>query len=220
MFGSLNRTYESLIWAIENPIYGEVTWFYPHAAQTTCTRYVTYNYRENHWAIGTLGRCAGAAYAVRIGRGADTSNAPGQVPFYEFPDPESMILPKGVELVGVEIVDEAIELPSFRHPRQAAYVLGAERVSLPPALLARCAHTVRIPTRFSVNVALAGAIVMYDRLISLGRFARRPLTAGGVPEPVPEHVYGSPRFRKAAARFRTAPAPVVGNASELLDPRP
>lgn len=144
----------------------------------------------------------GATYTRRVGRGADTSNAPLQVPFYDFPDAASLVLPEGTELVGVEIVDEAIELPSFRHPRQAAYILGAERVSLPAALLAKCSYTVRIPTHFSINVGLAGAIVMYDRLISLGRFARRPVSPRGVPEPVPEHVFGTPRFRTRAAPFR------------------
>lgn len=147
----------------------------------------------------------GANYTRKVGRGADTSNAPLQVPFYDFPDPESLILPEGTELVGVEIVDDALELPSFRHPRQAAYILGAERVSLPPALLAKCSYAVRIPTHFSINVGLAGAIVMYDRLTSLGRFARRPVSPRGVPEPVPEHVFGTPRFRKRAAPFLAVP---------------
>ena len=54
--------------------------------------------------------------------------------------------------------------PAFAHPVQAAYVLGPERGVLSPALIARCAHLVRIPTAFSLNVATAGAIVMYDRL--------------------------------------------------------
>lgn len=147
----------------------------------------------------------GAKYVRKVGRGADTSNAPEQVPFYDFPDAESLILPEGTELVGVEIVDDAIDLPSFRHPRRAAYILGAERVSLPPALLEKCVYSVRIPTHFSINVGLAGALVMYDRLISLGRFARRPESPRGIPEPVPEHVFGGPRFRTQAAPFRGAP---------------
>ena len=155
-----------------------------------------------------------AAYSTRVGRGADTSNAPEQVPFYAFPDAASLVLPSGTELVGIEILDDAIELPSFRHPRQAAYVLGAERTSLPAAVAARCDHVVRIPTRFSINVALAGALVMYDRLISLGRFARRPVTSGGVPEPLPEHVFGSPRFRTEAGRFRATPPAPLGDAAE------
>jgi tRNA(Leu) C34 or U34 (ribose-2'-O)-methylase TrmL len=154
----------------------------------------------------------GAKYARRVGRGADTANTPLQVPYYDFPDADSLVLPEGTELVGIEIVDDAIELPSFRHPRQAAYILGAERISLPPDLLAKCSYVVRIPTHFSINVGLAGAIVMYDRLTSLGRFARRPVTPRGVPEPVPEHVFGTPRFRTQAARFRaTLPDSVETN---------
>jgi tRNA G18 (ribose-2'-O)-methylase SpoU len=90
-----------------------------------------------------------------------------------------MILPKGCKLVGIELLDDAIALPSFRHPLQAAYVLGPERGSLSEALLARCDFTVKIPTSFCVNVAMAGAIVMYDRVKSLAPFAERPISEGG-----------------------------------------
>lgn len=61
VFGSFNRTYAHYVWALENPTFGEVTWFYPHAAQTEVTRYVTYNYRENHWVTGTLARTCGVS---------------------------------------------------------------------------------------------------------------------------------------------------------------
>jgi len=149
----------------------------------------------------------GGPYARRVGRNADTSDTLGQVPFYDFPTLESFMLPEGTELVGVEILDEAEELPSFYHPRRAAYVLGAERTSLPPEVSARCQHHVRIPTRFSLNVALAGALVMYDRTIALGRFAQRPMSSTGGREAAPMHVYGAPRFRRAAARFRADPPP-------------
>jgi tRNA(Leu) C34 or U34 (ribose-2'-O)-methylase TrmL len=107
-----------------------------------------------------------------------------------------MTLPKSCRLVGLEFLDEASELPSFAHPTQAAYVLGPERGALSPALLAKCHHTVRIPTAFSLNLATAGAIVMYDRLRSLGRFAARPVAEGGDVEPVPPHRQGAPRKRR------------------------
>lgn len=147
-----------------------------------------------------------AAYAPKEGGRSDTSNTPGEVPFYSFPDVESMVLPRRCALVGVELLDESTALPSFRHPRGAAYVLGHERGSLSPALLARCDHVVRIPTAFCLNLGIAGALVMYDRLICLGRFAPRPVWPGGPLEPPPEHVFGDPRFRKAAAAF-AAPSP-------------
>ena len=87
--------------------------------------------------------------------------------------------PRGCALVGVELIDEAVDLPSFRHPARAAYILGPERDSLSGPVLERCAHVVRIPTSFCVNVAMAGAIVMYDRTVTLGRYAPRPLRSGG-----------------------------------------
>ena len=81
-------------------------------------------------------------------------------------------------MVGEEITDEAIELPSFRHPRQAAYILGAEREGLSRDVQSLCDYVVKIPTRFSVNLGVAGALVMYDRQLSLGRHAPRPVAEG------------------------------------------
>ncbi|HFD15866.1 MAG TPA: RNA methyltransferase [Rhodospirillales bacterium] len=138
-----------------------------------------------------------AWYTARAAR-SDTSRAEGHLPVYDFPSVEALTLPRGCRLVGVELVDEAIPLPSFRHPLQAAYVFGPERGSLSPAMLARCDFVVRIPTRFCINLGVAGAIVMYDRMLSLGRFAERPVGAGGPRQPRPPHVHGNPVLRPAA----------------------
>ena len=129
---------------------------------------------------------------------SNTSDAAANLPMYTFPDVASLALPQGCRLVGVELMDDSIELPSFRHPRQAAYVLGSERGGLSPELVARCDHIVKIPTRFSLNLSLAGALVMYDRLITLGRFAPRPVRPGGPTEPLPPHVQGGVVQRRAS----------------------
>jgi len=126
---------------------------------------------------------------------SDTSQTARNLPFYEYASAEEMMLPRDCRLVGVELLDEADELPSFTHPQRAAYVLGPERGSLSPALLARCDFTVKIPTRFCVNVGVAGAILMYDRLITRRRFAPRPVRAGGPTESLPEHTQGGPVLR-------------------------
>jgi len=146
-----------------------------------------------------------AAYPRLEGGRADTSDSLAALPFYSFPDVESMILPRGCALVGVELDPDAIELPSFHHPGRAAYVLGPERGALSPALAGRCDYVVRIPTRFSLNVGIAGALVMYDRVLSLGRFRRRPVRVGGPTEPLPEHVFGGPVIRRKLETFRAAP---------------
>jgi tRNA G18 (ribose-2'-O)-methylase SpoU len=121
---------------------------------------------------------------------ADTSHALESVPYYPWANIDEMRLPEGCQLVGVELTPDAVELPSFRHPRMAAYVLGREKGDLSREMLARCDHVVKIPTRFCINVSLAAAIVMYDRMLSLGRFGERPGIPGGpqspLPVPVPE----------------------------------
>lgn len=119
------------------------------------------------------------AVDVREMERSDTSGAFGHVPFYNFDSPEDLILPRDTALVAVELLENSVDLPSFRHPSRAVYVLGPEKASVSPRLLARCDHAIKIPMKFCVNVGVAGAIVMYDRLLSLGRFPDRPVKAGG-----------------------------------------
>ena len=137
-----------------------------------------------------------AVYAKREGGRSDTSDAPEHLPLHEFDTLDDFRLPRGCDLVGIELIEDSTDLPSFRHPRQAAYVLGPERGSLSPALVERCDHVVKIPTRFCVNVGVAGAIVMYDRVLTLGRYPPRPMTPGGPLEALPEHVHGNPVLRR------------------------
>ena len=136
-----------------------------------------------------------AGYDSHAGRQADTAATPLHVPFWRYASLEAMQLPQGCVLVGVELLEDAVDLPSFRHPLNAAYVLGPERSGLSPALLAQCRHVVRIPARFALNLAVAGAIVLYDRLLQHGRFAERPVASGGAPGRPPAPPHGAPRFR-------------------------
>lgn len=134
------------------------------------------------------------ALDIRALRVSDTSGAFDHVPYYQYDRPEDLALPAGCRLVGIEFTDESVALPSFRHPVRAAYVLGPEMGSLSPALTERCDFVVKIPMKFCVNVGVAGAIVMYDRMLSMGRFAERPVAPGGPPAESPAHVQG-PRRR-------------------------
>ncbi len=126
---------------------------------------------------------------------SDTSRAEGHVPLYQYGAASELRLPQGCRMVGVEITDDAVDLPRFKHPLRAAYVFGAERMSLSAETLARCEFVVKIPTRFSINVGMAGAIVMYDRLISLGGYPARPIRPGGPAEIPPPHKWGAPIMR-------------------------
>ncbi len=125
----------------------------------------------------------------------DTSGSENSIPFYTYPDVASLVLPADCCLVGVELLDEAVDLPSFRHPTRAAYVLGPEYGALSPSLAARCQFVVKIPTRFCINVGVAGALVMYDRMVCLGRFAERPVRVGAPPKGVAAHGAGTQKVR-------------------------
>jgi tRNA G18 (ribose-2'-O)-methylase SpoU len=136
----------------------------------------------------------GAHYTALEAR-ADTSKTPLHVPLYHWDSAADMALPQGCRLVGVELIEGAVDLPSFRHPLQAAYILGPERGELSPEILEKCDHVVKIPTAFCINVAMAGAIVMYDRVRTLGRFAPRPVSEGGAVDLPETHVFGAPKKR-------------------------
>ncbi|GAB5468858.1 MAG: RNA methyltransferase [Rhodospirillales bacterium] len=157
--------------------------------------------------LGALLRSAhafGASYAFTVNavfaaeevRLSDTADSAQHLPLFSYPTIEALDLPRGCRLVGVELTDDAIPLPSFRHPLAAAYILGPERGSLSPRVQARCSFLVKIPTRFCINVGLAGALVMYDRFVSLGRHDPRPIRAGGPTETRPDHVRGAQKLRR------------------------
>jgi hypothetical protein len=58
VYSDINPTQFSKVCCGHNGEWGEVWWFYPSAASSENDRYVVWNYRENHWTIGTLDRTA------------------------------------------------------------------------------------------------------------------------------------------------------------------
>ena len=66
VFSNLNQDQAYKVFAAENNDYNEVTWFYPVGSDDTeITNYVTYNYSENLWSVGTLSRGAWAGGTTR-----------------------------------------------------------------------------------------------------------------------------------------------------------
>jgi hypothetical protein len=53
IFSDFNQSQAYKVFAAPNPKYNEIIWFYPSADSTEVNRYVTYNYLENSWSIGT-----------------------------------------------------------------------------------------------------------------------------------------------------------------------
>lgn len=126
--------------------------------------------------IGTLWRHArlyGADFIFTIGRryrkqASDTSNTPLHIPLYNYVDYQDFYdhLPNGCQVVCVEQTESSVELPAAEHPERAVYLLGAEDHGLPEDIM-NDKQVIEIPSiePQSMNVAVSGTLVMYDRFI-------------------------------------------------------
>ena len=66
VFGNMNYNQASKVYAVHNSKFGEIWWYYPSSGSNENDSYVTFNYRENHWNIGTLARTAGTDSGVFV----------------------------------------------------------------------------------------------------------------------------------------------------------
>lgn len=124
--------------------------------------------------IGTLWRSAyqlGAAGIFTIGnrykrQASDCVRAYKHIPFREYDDFDHFQSnrPKDCRLIGVEMGGR--NLSGFTHPERAIYLLGAEDFGLPASIAAQCDKIVSLEhvRMASFNVAVAGSLVMYDRV--------------------------------------------------------
>ena len=126
--------------------------------------------------LGMLFRSAhlmGADFVFTIGnryrrQDSDTSNTTAHVPYFAFKDMSDFLshLPRSrdtVQLIGVEVVDNAEPLETFEHPERAIYLLGGEDRTLSGEVLEACDTVVRFTSKYCLNVAVSGSIVLYDR---------------------------------------------------------
>ena len=133
--------------------------------------------------MGTLWRSAhlfGVDFIFTIGerykrQPTDTLKSFRHVPLFNFKDWEDFIqhIPMKGEIVIVE-QSESHQLGEFAHPKQAIYVLGAEDYGIPEKYW-KGHLVVNIPTEqiSSLNVAVAGSIVLYDRYIQIKKMRRK-----------------------------------------------
>ena len=64
VFTDLNQVQRSKIWAVVNGQYNEVWWFYPSSGSTEVDKYVSFNFNNQSWAMGSLARTAGVDNGV------------------------------------------------------------------------------------------------------------------------------------------------------------
>ena len=147
--------------------------------------------RPKHEAnVGTLWRSAwqmGAGFMFTVGarfkyEASDTTQAHKQIPLFKHADWSSFAeaSPHGAVWVAVEMGSGSVPLQDFVHPPRAVYVLGSEDNGLNRPIVEACQCHVALPKwvgrSSSYNVAVAGALVMYDRLVkrlALGAYEAR-----------------------------------------------
>ena len=125
--------------------------------------------------IGTLWRHAyiyNAAFIFTIEKRyhrqrSDTLAVPNHVPLYHYETIEDFNthLPYDTHLIAIELTKNAVALSTYKHPKRAVYLLGAEDDGLPDAVLDLAQEVIYIESfkAISLNVATAGTLVMYDR---------------------------------------------------------
>jgi len=131
---------------------------------------------KDHLNYGTLFRTAqifDADFIFLIGKrfiqqASDTAKCTRHMPLFEFTgfDDFNSHRPYGGQLClcGIELSSEAIPLKSYNHQKQACYLLGAEDHGLSEQAMDACQDIVVLPGKRSLNVAVAGSIVLYDRI--------------------------------------------------------
>lgn len=124
--------------------------------------------------VGTLWRSAfilGASFIFTIGKkykleGSDVTKTWTKIPLYHYQtfDELKENLPFSTQLVAVEMSEQAIPLGDYIHPDRAVYLLGNEISGLAEQVIEQCPSVIKLPGDYSFNVAVAGSIVMYDRV--------------------------------------------------------
>lgn len=102
----------------------------------------------------------------------DTVNAGKHIPITRLQDFDQLYaVAKYTEasVVMVELSKRSKRLHNYTHPNNVIYVLGAEDTGIPESIIDKHVEhgfdVLEIPTpqKYSMNVAVAGSIVMYDR---------------------------------------------------------
>ena len=129
---------------------------------------------KTHYNYGTLFRTAqifNADFIFLIGKRfqrqpSDTMKSWRHIPLFEFENFSEFQKnrPFGCQLIGIELDPKAIPLADFKHPKQACYLLGAEDNGLTKEALKSCQDLIVLPGEKSLNVSVAGSIVLYDRI--------------------------------------------------------
>jgi len=126
--------------------------------------------------VGVLWRTASlfkASFIATVGErryktnNSDTMKSWKHMPLFHYESLEEFKnhIPKDCSLIGVELTQEARLLQTFIHPERAVYLLGSEDYGIPSEMHKEMDMMIQIetPINVSLNVGVAGSIIIYDR---------------------------------------------------------
>lgn len=129
---------------------------------------------KNSVNVGSVLRAAGIYKASHVyirgqrykGSATDTMKHHRHLPLINVDDLHSAI-PYDCVPVAVDLVEDAIPLPEYKHPERAFYIFGAEDATLGKRVLSWCRDTIYIPMEGCMNLAASVNVVLYDRLAKI-----------------------------------------------------
>ena len=128
-------------------------------------------YDVNYGTIFRTAQIMGADFCFIIGSNCkrmrtDTTHSYNNMPVFQYKDSQDFLdhLPIGVKLISIEMGENTVELSDFKHPKNAVYVLGNENEGISKEIIDKSHAIVKLKGENSMNVAVAGSIVIYDRV--------------------------------------------------------
>jgi len=125
---------------------------------------------HNYWTLFRTAQILDADFLFLIGarfkiHSADTMCSYRHMPVFSYTDFQDFNThrPFYCKLVGIELTDNAIEVSEYKHPKRAVYLLGAEDNGLSRECIDNCQDIIKLHGKRSMNVSVAGSIVLYDR---------------------------------------------------------
>jgi len=128
-------------------------------------------YKENYGSLYRTALIFGASFVFVIGgrykpQKQDTMKSYKHIPSFSFDCIEDLIkINTHARIVGIELVDNAGQLIKYWHRDQSIYILGSESIGLSSNTINKCDDIIKLPGDVSLNVSVAGSIVLYDRYI-------------------------------------------------------
>ena len=133
---------------------------------------------KNPENLGILIRTAkqmGAAYVFTIGEKYKknqilVNKIDQKIPIFFFKNWKDFkeSISDNIKIIGIELTDKSKNLSTFEHPKNCIYLLGSEDYGInDEKILNSLDGCVIIEGNKSMNVAVSGSIVLYDRYIKL-----------------------------------------------------